>query len=342
MDCVIVQDLFLNETAKFAHIFLPGTSFLEKDGTFTNAERRINRVRQVMTPKSGKSEWEVVAALSAKLGYPMNYQSAEEIMAEVASLTPDFAGVTFEKLDRLGSVQWPCNDTAPEGTPIMHEAQFVRGKGRFMLTDYQPTDERTNRKYPLLLTTGRMLTQYNVGTQTRRTANLAWLDEDRLEIHPSDAETRGVRSGDRVSITSRMGEIVLKADVTTRVAPGVVYTTFHHPATGTNVVTTDISDWGHQLPRVQSHRGRDSSGEPRLELAGRIPGSGTAAARTRARIMSAAPGEAAIAVDSPPTGSVRRRIMRLSEAGAGTGRGRDQHRRAAGNPAVPQRRQGAA
>ncbi len=251
MDCVIVQDLFLNETAKFAHIFLPGTSFLEKDGTFTNAERRINRVRQVMTPKSGKSEWEVVAALSAKLGYPMNYQSAEEIMAEVASLTPDFAGVTFEKLDRLGSVQWPCNDTAPEGTPIMHEAQFVRGKGRFMLTDYQPTDERTNRKYPLLLTTGRMLTQYNVGTQTRRTANLAWLDEDRLEIHPSDAETRGVRSGDRVSITSRMGEIVLKADVTTRVAPGVVYTTFHHPATGTNVVTTDISDWATNCPEYK-------------------------------------------------------------------------------------------
>ena len=251
MDCVIVQDLFLNETAKFAHIFLPGTSFLEKDGTFTNAERRINRVRKVMQPKSGKSEWEVVQAISAAMGYPMHYESAEDIMAEVASLTPDFAGVSFDKLDRLGSVQWPCNDAAPEGTPIMHEAQFVRGKGRFMLTGYQPTDERTNRKFPLLLTTGRILTQYNVGTQTRRTPNIEWLDEDQLEIHPSDAELRGVRTGDRVSITSRMGEIVLAALVTTRVAPGVVYTTFHHPATGTNVVTTDLSDWATNCPEYK-------------------------------------------------------------------------------------------
>ncbi len=251
MDCVIVQDLFLNETAKFAHIFLPGTSFLEKDGTFTNAERRINRVRQVMQPKAGKSEWEAVQELSAALGYPMNYQCAADIMAEIATLTPDFAGVSFDKLDRLGSVQWPCNDGAPEGTPIMHEAQFVRGKGRFMLTDYQPTDERTSRKFPLLLTTGRILHQYNVGTQTRRTRNLEWLAEDQLEIHPSDAELRGVRTGDRVSITSRMGEIVLKATVTTRVAPGVVYTTFHHPATGTNVVTTELSDWATNCPEYK-------------------------------------------------------------------------------------------
>ena len=251
MDCVIVQDLFLNETAKFAHIFLPGTSFLEKDGTFTNAERRINRVRKVMQPKSGRSEWEAVQALSAAMGYPMHYQTAEDIMAEVASLTPDFAGVSFEKLDRLGSVQWPCNDAAPEGTSIMHEAQFVRGKGRFMLTGYQPTDERTSRKFPLLLTTGRILTQYNVGTQTRRTENVEWLNEDQLEIHPSDAEMRGVRSGDRVSISSRMGEIVLPALVTERVVPGVVYTTFHHPATGTNVVTTDLSDWATNCPEYK-------------------------------------------------------------------------------------------
>ena len=120
-----------------------------------------------------------------------------------------------------------------------------------MLTDYQPTDERTSRKYPLLLTTGRILTQYNVGTQTRRTENIEWLDEDRLEIHPADAEMRGVRTGDQVSISSRMGEIVLKADVTTRVAPGVVYTTFHHPATGTNVVTTDLSDWATNCPEYK-------------------------------------------------------------------------------------------
>ena len=251
MECVIVQDLFLNETAKFAHVFFPGTSFLEKDGTFINAERRINRVRPVMQPKTGMHEWEVVQALARKLGYPMEYGSTSEIMDEIATLTPTFAGVSFAMLDRVGSVQWPCNEAAPEGTPIMHRQEFVRGKGLFVLTDYQPTDERANRKYPLLLTTGRILTQYNVGAQTRRTDNIEWLNEDRLEIHPADAELRGIRTDDWVSVTSRMGEITLRAEVTERVAAGVVYTTFHHPATGTNVVTTELSDWATNCPEYK-------------------------------------------------------------------------------------------
>ena len=251
MECVIVQDLFLTETAKFAHVFLPGTSFLEKDGTFTNAERRINRVRPVMPPKTGLAEWEATQALVQALGYPMHYASASEIMDEVASLTPTFAGVSFAKLDRVGSVQWPCNDAAPEGTPVMHRETFVRGKGLFVRTEYQPTEEKANRKFPLLLTTGRILTQYNVGTQTRRTDNVQWLDEDRLEVHPADAELRGVRTDDWVSVTSRMGEITLRAEVTERVVPGVVYTTFHHPSTGTNVVTTDLSDWATNCPEYK-------------------------------------------------------------------------------------------
>ena len=251
MECVIVQDLFLNETAKFAHVFFPGTSFLEKDGTFTNAERRINRVRPVMAPKTGMAEWETTQALTRALGYPMQYGSAREIMDEVASLTPTFTGVSFELLDRVGSVQWPCNDAAPEGTPVMHREEFVRGKGLFVLTEYQPTEEKANRRFPLLLTTGRILTQYNVGAQTRRTDNVEWLDEDRLEIHPADAELRGVRTDDWVSVTSRMGEITLRADVTERVAPGVVYTTFHHPSTGTNVVTTNLSDWATNCPEYK-------------------------------------------------------------------------------------------
>ena len=251
MDCVIVQDLFLNETAKFAHVFLPGTSFLEKDGTFTNAERRINRVRPVMAPKTGMAEWEVTQALSTALGYPMVYQSASEIMTEVARLTPTFSGVSFELLDEVGSVQWPCNADAPNGTPVMHEHEFVRGKGMFILTEYQPTEERANRKFPLLLTTGRMLSQYNVGAQTRRTENIRWLEEDVLEIHESDAETRGIQSGDWVAIRSRMGEISLRAKVSDAVAEGVVYTTFHHPMTGTNVITTDLSDWATNCPEYK-------------------------------------------------------------------------------------------
>ena len=251
LECLVVQDLFLNETAKFAHVFLPGTSFLEKDGTFINAERRINRVRPVMKPRQGKAEWLITQELAQALGYPMNYASEAEIMDEVAALTPTFSGVSFKFLDDVGSVQWPCNEKAPMGTPIMHIDNFVRGKGLFIETAYVPTDERTNRKFPLILTTGRTLSQYNVGAQTRRTENVVWYHEDLLEIHPSDAELRGIRNGDRVSLSSRKGDITLEAIITERVPPGVVYTTFHDPQTGANVVTTEYSDWATNCPEYK-------------------------------------------------------------------------------------------
>lgn len=251
MECVVVQDLFLNETAKFAHVFLPGASFLEKNGTFTNAERRISPVRKVMSPLSGYEDWEVTQLLSNALGYPMNYSHPSEIMDEIARLVPTFTGVSFAKLDELGSVQWPCNEKAPNGTPTMHVDQFVRGKGRFMLTEYVPTQERTSSRYPLILTTGRILSQYNVGAQTRRTMNSVWHSEDRLEIHPHDAEQRGINDGDWVGITSRSGETVLRAALTERVQPGVVYTTFHFPESGANVITTDNSDWATNCPEYK-------------------------------------------------------------------------------------------
>ena len=251
LECVVVQDLFLNETAAFAHVFFPGTSFLEKDGTFTNAERRINRVRQVKAPMQGKDEWQVVCELSQAMGYDMHYNSSSEIMDEIARVTPTFAGVSFEKLDRLGSVQWPCNDKAPEGTPLMHVGGFVRGLGRFMITEFVPTTERTNRFFPLILTTGRILSQYNVGAQTRRTENVAWHAEDVLEIHPHDAEVRGIRNGQMVSIASRVGATTLRALVSERMAQGVVYTTFHHPVSGANVVTTENSDWATNCPEYK-------------------------------------------------------------------------------------------
>ena len=251
MECVIVQDLFLNETAAFAHVFLPGTSFLEKDGTFTNAERRINRVRPVMAPKQGKQEWQILCELSDAMGYPMSYDSGADIMDEIARVTPTFTGVSFEKLDRLGSVQWPCNDNAPEGTPIMHVGGFVRGKGRFMLTEFVATPEKANSSFPLILTTGRILSQYNVGAQTRRTANVTWHKEDLLEIHPHDAEVRGIRDGALVSLASRIGATTLRATITDRMPQGVVYTTFHHPVTGANVVTTEHSDWATNCPEYK-------------------------------------------------------------------------------------------
>jgi len=251
MDCVIVQDLFLNETSRFAHVFLPGTSFLEKDGTFTNAERRINRVRPVMPPRTGMAEWEVTQALANAMGYPMNFSSAAEIMDEIAGLTPTFAGVSFAHLDAVGSVQWPCDAAAPLGTPVMHIDQFVRGKGRFFLTEFVPTDERATERFPLILTTGRILSQYNVGAQTRRTANSVWSPEDVLEVHPHDAELRGIATGDLVAVSSRKGETTLRATITDRVPPGVVYTTFHHPVTGANIVTTEFSDWATNCPEYK-------------------------------------------------------------------------------------------
>jgi formate dehydrogenase major subunit len=251
MDCIVVQDLFLNETAKFAHVFLPGTSFLEKNGTFINAERRINRVRKVMEPQQGKDEWLITQELAQALGYNMNYANAAQIMDEIAELTPTFNNVSFDFLDEVGSVQWPCNDDAPMGTPIMHIDAFVRGKGLFVETDYVPTEERTNRKFPLLLTTGRILSQYNVGAQTRRTDNNVWYGEDLLEVHPSDAEMRGIHDGQMVALASRKGDITLRAKITTRVKPGVVYTTFHNPETGANVVTTEYGDWATDCPEYK-------------------------------------------------------------------------------------------
>ncbi|MEZ0168474.1 formate dehydrogenase subunit alpha [Microvirga sp. TS319] len=251
MDCIVIQDIFLNETAKYAHVFLPGSSFLEKDGTFTNAERRINRVRKVMPPLSGLADWEVTIALSNALGFPMRYTHPGEVMDEIACLTPSFAGVSYDKLERLGSIQWPCNEAAPLGTPMMHVDRFVRGKGKFMITEFVATEERTGPRFPLILTTGRILSQYNVGAQTRRTENSRWHEEDVLEIHPFDAESRGILDGDLVSVESRSGDIALRARISERMQPGVVYTTFHHAKTGANVITTDYSDWATNCPEYK-------------------------------------------------------------------------------------------
>jgi formate dehydrogenase major subunit len=251
MECVIVHDLFLNETANYAHIFLPGSTFLEKNGTFTNAERRINRVRKVMAPRNGYEDWEVTQMLANAMGAGWGYTHPSQIMEEIAMTTPSFAGVTYEKLETMGSIQWPCNDAAPQGTPLMHVDGFVRGKGRFINTEYVATDERTGPRFPLLLTTGRILSQYNVGAQTRRTANIIWHEGDLLEVHPHDAELRGIKDRDWVRLASRAGETTLRVTVTDRVSPGVVYTTFHHPDTQANVITTDYSDWATNCPEYK-------------------------------------------------------------------------------------------
>jgi formate dehydrogenase major subunit len=253
MEFVILHDLFLNETSKYAHVFLPGSSSLEKDGTFTSAERRVNRVRKVVEPMAGYQDWEIVVMLMNAMGYPAKYSNAGEVLDEIARLSPAYQGLSFALLDRVGSAQWPCNETAPEGTEVLHTKSFPRanGRGTFMLTEYVPTTERTSDRFPLLLTTGRILTQYNVGTQTRRTPNEKWHPEDRLEISREDAEARGIRNGDWVQLTSRFGTIKLRAQFSTRVNAGVVYTTFHHAKSRVNRVTSDLSDWATNCPEYK-------------------------------------------------------------------------------------------
>jgi formate dehydrogenase major subunit len=184
-------------------------------------------------------------------GAQLELQHPSEIMDEIAATTPSFQNVNYQLLEEKGSVQWPCNEAKPDGTPVMHLDGFVRGKGKFIRTEYVATDERTGPRFPLLLTTGRILSQYNVGAQTRRTDNVAWHAEDRLEIHPHDAEQRGIREGDLVKLASRSGETALRATITERVAPGVVYTTFHHPGTQANVITTDFTDWATNCPEYK-------------------------------------------------------------------------------------------
>ena len=253
MECVVLQDLFLNETSKFAHVFLPGSSSLEKEGTFTSAERRVNRVRKVVEPLAGYQDWEIVVQLMNAMGYPAHYDHAGQILDEIARLSPAYRGMSFELLERIGSAQWPCDEEAPEGTEVLHRQRFPRanGRGTFMLTEFVPTRERTNDRYPLLLTTGRILSQYNVGTQTRRTANSMWHPEDRLEINAEDALARGLADGDWVDVTSRFGTTQLRVKLSKRVNPGVVYTTFHHAQSKANTLTSDLSDWATNCPEYK-------------------------------------------------------------------------------------------
>ncbi|BAO82328.1 uncharacterized anaerobic dehydrogenase [Serpentinimonas maccroryi] len=253
MEFVVLQDLYRNETSKYAHVLLPGSSALEKDGTFTNAERRVSRVRQVVPPLAGLQDWEVVVRLMNAMGYATQYRDAGEVLLELASLTPAYSGLSFELLERVGSAQWPVDAKAPEGTEVLHLERFPRanGLGTFMLTGYVPTTERSSERYPLLLTTGRILTQYNAGTQTRRSANSQWHPEDVLEISAADAIARGIRDGEQVQVSSRFGSTQLKAVYSQRVNPGVVYTTFHHAESRVNALTSDRSDWATNCPEYK-------------------------------------------------------------------------------------------
>jgi predicted molibdopterin-dependent oxidoreductase YjgC len=239
LEFLVVQELFLSETARLAHVVLPGASFLEKDGTFTNGERRIQRVRRVLDPPGqARADWEILCALMAATGCPQPFGDPGEIMDEIARLAPDFSGVSYARLEGDG-LQWPVPGPDHPGTSTLHPVGFPRGRGKLTRVDYAPSP---GLGPGLTLITGRVLAHYNAGTMTRRTPNVTLVDADALEIHPRDATARGLADGDRVAVVSAHGEAHAVARVTERVAPGVLFLSFHFPETATNAVTGEVRD----------------------------------------------------------------------------------------------------
>ncbi len=252
VEFLVVQDLFLCETTKFAHLVLPGASFLEKDGTFTNLERRIQRIRKAMEPPHGiLPDWRVVCEVSTRMGYSMHYQHPSEIMDEIARLTPMFAGVSYDRLDQHAGLQWPVPTAKHEGTSMMHQETFPTGKAHFVGVEYLPPGEAVSKEYPFVLTTGRILQHYNCGAQTRRTDILELVDTDVLEMHPADMERLQLRDGEIVRAVSARGEALLPVVGSERVLPGHLFTSFHFPASTVNVLLSSSADESSKCPEYK-------------------------------------------------------------------------------------------
>ncbi|MCF8031062.1 MAG: formate dehydrogenase subunit alpha [Desulfohalobiaceae bacterium] len=249
---VVVQDIFLTETAQMAHVVLPGVSFAEKDGTFTNTERRVMRVRKAVEPVGdSRQDWEIIQDLSNRLGYSMSYSSPEEIMQEIAQLTPSYGGITYQRLEGDG-LQWPCPDTGHPGTKILHQERFARGLGLFHGVEHQAPAESVDQEYPYWLTTGRIYTHYHTGTMTHNSPTLEReAPEGWMEIHPDDARKLGVRTGDRVRVASRRGSVEAAAYVTEDISPGTVFMTFHYVESNANVLTNPATDPIARIPEYK-------------------------------------------------------------------------------------------
>jgi predicted molibdopterin-dependent oxidoreductase YjgC len=249
---LVVQDLFLSETAKFAHLVLPGASFLEKDGTFINLERRIQRIRKAVEPPHGiLPDWRVVCEVSTRMGYPMPYRHPAEIMDEIAKLTPMCAGVSYDRLDQHEGLQWPVPTVEHEGTALMHQETFPKGKAQFVAVEYLPPGEAPTDDYPFVLTTGRILQHYNCGAQTRRTDILELVDTDVLEMHPDDMEKLHLRDGEVVRLVSARGEALLPVVGSERVLPGHLFTSFHFPASTVNALLSSSADDSSKCPEYK-------------------------------------------------------------------------------------------
>ena len=247
-----VQDIFLTETAKMAHVVLPGVSFAEKDGTFTNTERRVMRVRKAVEPVGqSRQDWEIIQDISGRMGYPMAYSSPEEVMEEISRLTPSYRGISYQRLEGDG-LQWPCPDTEHPGTKILHQERFARGLGLFHAIEHKPPAESVDQEYPYWLTTGRIYTHYHTGTMTRNSPSLEReAPEGWMEIHPDDARELGVRTGDRLRVASRRGHVEAAAFVTEDISPGTVFMSFHYVESNANVLTNPATDPIARIPEYK-------------------------------------------------------------------------------------------
>lgn len=243
LDLLVVQDIFLTETGKMADVVFPSLSFLEKDGTFANTERRVQKVRKALNgPDGARADWEILCDLSTRFGYPMYYKDPEEIFEEIRKVTPQYAGITYSRLNS-GGIQWPCPDEAHPGTPILHRGRIVRGKGLFAAVDYTPPPEVPDKDYPFILSTGRDYYHYHAGSMTRKVKLLnEKCPESLVEINPSDAEQLGINEGERVKVSGRRGDFVSKVKITDRVSSGVVFAKFHYAETPVNLVTNTVLD----------------------------------------------------------------------------------------------------
>ena len=242
-ELVVVQDIFFTPTAELAHVILPAACFAEKDGTVTNTERRVMRTRKAVDPPGeAKTDWEILTDLANRMGYSMNYSSAEEIMNEIASLTPSYGGITYERLEGEG-IQWPCPTIDHPGTKFLHKDRFVRGKGLFHAIEFKPPAESTDEEFPFWLTTGRLYFHFHTGTMTRKSVSLTGeIDEQFVELNPEDASQLNIITGDQVLVTSRRGQIRAKALVTDRMKRGEVFVSFHFVESNANILTNPAFD----------------------------------------------------------------------------------------------------
>jgi predicted molibdopterin-dependent oxidoreductase YjgC len=252
LDFLVVQDIFPTETALMADVILPAALFAEKDGTFTNTERRVQKLNKAIEPPKGvKTDWEIISLLAEKMDFSYKYKNTADIMKEIAEVTPIYGGIFHDRLDQSG-LQWPCKTRDDEGTPFLHKGTFPIGKGKFHSIEHKPPAETTSRDYPLTLTTGRLLEHFHTGSMTRRSTVLdKTIPDGSVELHPEDAEKLGILDGDRISLSSNRGKIETYANVTKKTNPGVAFMAFHWNEAPVNKLTNSASDPISKIPELK-------------------------------------------------------------------------------------------